>query len=216
MDDGVLQLYLRTQPTSRGIADPVATVGVEPGWHHIALVFRPGEAVVYLDGRPATTVTRFGGDLYHWRDRTLRIAGREDGGDLAIEFRGLVLHRRPLTDEQVADSARRALRAVGGSTAESWQASAQVIASTPVPTLREISPYTEALVTRRYRLEDPPEGLPAEVVVVEWAILDGKKLPDPPTRRTLTLERFEDHRALEGLYLANDFEAKTLYYSPPQ
>ena len=211
---GELVAYIKAKPNSRGVDPPVNTFPLPAGLHHLAVLFRPGMMTFYLDGERAAALADYQGDLWHWRDRQLRIGGHEGGGLLPVEFLGLALHRRELTPEQVRDAAGRALRAVDQPEPETWTVAAERIAATPTPSLREISPYTEGLVTRRYRLSDPPDGLPSEVTVVEWGILDGKVLPDPPGRRRLTLQRFSDQPALEGLFLANDFD-DDLYYTPP-
>lgn len=215
LDGGELKAYIQVKPTSRGTDPPVRAASLKPGWHHLALAFRPGLTTVYVDGELTADLDAFGGGFWHWRERRLRIGGNEGGGRLVTDLQGLALHGRLLTPEQIADSARRALRAYDVEGAETWSVEGQRIAATPVPSLREISPYTEGLVTRRYRLSDPPQGLPAEITVVEWGILDGKVLPEPAANRTLVLQRFADQPALEGLFLANDLGGDELYYTPP-
>lgn len=203
-------------PHAKTFDPPVSMSPISRGWHHLAFVFRPGELTVYLDGKQMPRTTEFDGDLFHWRDRVLRVGGWEDPAlQLAIDFQGMALHRRALSPTQVKDAAGRALRAFDRPDPEQWAVRGERVATTPTPSLKEISPYTEALVTRRYRLRNPPEGLPAEVTVAEWGILDGKVLAQPAANRALVLQRFADQAALEGLFLANDFGAETLYYTPP-
>ncbi len=217
LNRGALAAYLRGTPTSRPLVQPQRSGNLAAGLHHLAMVFNPGELVIYVNGREASRHGDFAGDLFHWQPRVLRFGGREGGttADLAGEINGFALHRRAWTDEMIADASRRALRAYDA-TPQVWQVTATKIAATPKPSLEEISPYREALVANRYRLENPPTGLPVELAVVEWAILDGKTLADPPATRRLELQRFSDLQALEGLFLANGFEGEELYYSPPR
>ncbi len=214
--NGTLTSYLRGTPKSRPGISPQQSGRLGEGLHHLAAVFTLGELTIYLDGNELSSHDNFADDLFHWQTRVLRIGGRDNApnADLAGELNGFAIHRRALTAETVADVARRALHGIATPVSQ-WDVVGERIGSTAVPTLDEISPYREALVTRHYRLENPPTGLSSEVVVVEWGILDGVTLPDPQRNRQLELERFSDQAALQGLFLANDFKGEELYYTSP-
>ncbi|MBI1874145.1 MAG: hypothetical protein HYS05_09695 [Acidobacteria bacterium] len=88
-----------------------------------------------------------------------------------------------------------------------------------IPSPRSIAPYRHALVVNRYEIVSKVDGRYAarEILVAEWAIRDGRILPDARkavgmTAR-LTLEPYDAHPELEGERLVMSFESNLpLYY----
>jgi hypothetical protein len=108
---------------------------------------------------------------------------------------------------------------------ERLEVTARLVARSRVPTLRDISPYREALIVCEYEVEEPaaPPGRAApgrRLRVAQWAILGGERQPiaEVPigTRQRLVLEPFAAHRQLEEHYLADtlaDGAAGSLYFA---
>jgi hypothetical protein len=92
----------------------------------------------------------------------------------------------------------------------------------PIPTPESILPYRNALVVNEYEVADVIEGdYDADwIQVAQWAIRDGKVLPDAQKTAgsgfTLTVDRFDDHPELEGERLISNAEPTDLplYYQP--
>jgi hypothetical protein len=91
----------------------------------------------------------------------------------------------------------------------------------PVPTPQSILPYRHALVVNEYDVVQVIDGQYAQkkVQIAQWAIRDGKVLPDarktPGTTSRVTVERYDAHPELEGERLISDLGASQLplYYA---
>jgi hypothetical protein len=88
-----------------------------------------------------------------------------------------------------------------------------------IPSPRSIAPYRHALVVNRYEIVKIVGGRFAarEILVAEWAIRDGRILPDARqavgTAARLTLDLYDAHPELEGERLVMSFESNLpLYY----
>jgi hypothetical protein len=86
----------------------------------------------------------------------------------------------------------------------------RVAAAGTVPSPRAILPYRHALVVSLFEVTRLVDGrdVGKQVLVAEWAIRDGKVLPDARRARgdtaTLTIERYDAHPELEGERLVVD------------
>lgn len=125
----------------------------------------------------------------------------------------------------VQRAARPAAPSTGGgrstspSPAERLILEARLAAAGTIPSPRSIAPYRHALVVNRYEIVKVVGGRYAarEVLVAEWAIRDGRILPDASkavgTAARLTLEPYDAHPELEGERLVMSFESNLpLYY----
>ncbi len=176
---------------------------------HVAVTYRPGRLVGYLDGVKAAESSEIQGDFFHWRSVPLAFGAlpngdREWGGGLE----GVAIYDRILAPEEVAEDFLRyreklaARREVARVVVEARERRR----SRP-PTLEEISPYREALAVHEYEVERVVEGeLNARVVrVAQWSILDGRPLEPAQAEagRRLVLEPFAENPQLESVYLAD-------------
>ena len=86
-----------------------------------------------------------------------------------------------------------------------YEAELELIRRHEPPDLEEISPYRRALVLNLYKVtgDSPVADANGEVRVAEWVLLDGEepeanKSLQTGTRRTMRLQRYEDHPQLES------------------
>jgi len=85
----------------------------------------------------------------------------------------------------------------------------ELVAKSNPPTLRDISPYREALVVHEYRVRKRVSGnfKGKRVRVAHWAIYDKQKQGITKTkigyRKTLKLRLFHQFRELEGIYISD-------------
>lgn len=90
----------------------------------------------------------------------------------------------------------------------------------PIPAPQSILPYRHALVVHEYEVLEVVEGQYRDrtIQVAQWAIRDGRELPDARKTGTLAvrlvLERYDSHPELEGERLITDLGASNLplYY----
>ena len=80
---------------------------------------------------------------------------------------------------------------------------AEVLETTPTPTLAEIMPYRQALTVTLYRVVDGDDTLTAgdEILVAKWAVLDGEPIRTPPPAGAsleLWIEPYDAHPQLES------------------
>ncbi len=179
---------------------------------HVTVTYSPGRLVVYRNGERVLTSDAIQGSFgMHWSLRRL-LFGREwrDGGDWAGALEGVALYSRVLAPEVVRESALRYRRLVAARPRVPRLAvRARLVASSAIPTLREISPYRRALAVFDYRVvEGPPElARGARLRVARWVILDGETLSAAGAGagrvEGLELEPFEDNPQLDGVYLSD-------------
>lgn len=189
--------------------------------HHLAFTYSPGRLRTYLDGRPVGSPAATG-DFFPWRARQLTLGGEPE---VAATARGhlshLAIHARELAPAEVAVEAERALAALAAMPpAGAVEVEAALVARSRVPSLDEISPYTEALVVETWRVERVLGGELAEreIRVARWALLDAAPAPQlatrPGARSRLRLEPFDVQPQLESLFLSDDATrpSGTLWY----
>ncbi len=91
----------------------------------------------------------------------------------------------------------------------------RLLASSPAPSLEEISPYREALVVDELEVVRQLSGPPVaaqRIRVARWAILDNQVLAPPPTgevRTRLVLEPFAAQPQLEQFFLGDHLPPAT-------
>lgn len=172
---------------------------------HVVITYTPGELVAYLDGEAQPIQGEIRGDFFHWRSLLLTVGGRD--GRWRGEIEGLAIYDRVLSPSEVTENSLRYREVLDRRRpVQSWSVAARRVERSPTPTLEEISPYRQALVTAEYEvvrwLEGEPRG--RRIRVVEWAVADGKPLPTGPgAGDRLRLERFEDNPQLAALFLAD-------------
>jgi hypothetical protein len=177
----------------------------------LAAVFDRGRLAVYRDGR--RVVERdLGGDLAGWRPGPLVFGDRPGGGGgWAGRLEGVALYGRALGAQEVAENVERyrRVREAHAGRIEPVRVRAVLTARSEIPTLREISPYRQALAVFDYRVEGVIDGRTdaRRVRVAHWVILDGETLPiaraEPGREAVLDLEPFAANPQLESHYLSD-------------
>jgi len=212
-----LELILRRgKPGAGGPAIRLATIGdAEP--RYVGLTFSPGELTIYVDGERVRSEV-VPGDFFFWRGFELTL-GAESGS--AARFRGWLSRLRVWDRAVTAGEMRR-------SAAEAREASrtrlqipvrrveARLLARSRLPTLDEISPYTQAMVVEEWELVttlagEPP---PARFRVARWALLDSRPAVVAVTPlqsvARLRLEPFRDQPQLESVVVSDTLDRPAL------
>ena len=204
--------------TAEGAAGPFRFGTVEPGRpRHLALSYRPGELVAWLDGEPVLNERTAEGAPDTWSPGTLSFGGAGWTGQLE----GVAIWNRVLGEAEVRKSyERRAAAWKGRKALERLTLVGRLVEVSVTPEPQAISPYRRALLVHRYIVLSVEEGSfeNGELLAAHWVIMDGAVLED--ARRSfgkiyrLQLEPFERHPELEGERLIQDVEVYhlPLYY----
>ncbi len=178
---------------------------------HVAVTYRPGRLVGYLDGVKAAETAEVSGDFFHWRNLPL-VFGALPNGDREWDggLEGVAIYDRVLAPEEVAeDYLRYREKLAARQEVPRVVVEAREKRRSRPPTLEEISPYREALAVHEYEVERVVEGeLDARLVrVAEWSILDGQPLSPAEAGarggRRMVLEPFAANPQLESVFLAD-------------
>ncbi len=207
-------LVLRTSDSGKaGLAVPIATL-TSPAPRHLLLSFSPGRLSAFVDGAATAETTppiALPGDFFHWRPRSFTFGAEARSperwhGTLA-EIR---IWNRPLAGPEIAAEAAR-IQALLAARPAVLRAHVEVrrLASSPAPSLEEISPYREALVVDELEVVRQLSGPPVaaeRIRVARWAILDNQMLTPPPTGEVyaLVLEPFAEQPQLEQFFLGDE------------
>lgn len=204
-----LVFRLRTHETGPGGKEAeIATI--EPGRaYRVAVGFARGLLTAWVDGRRVLETDAAPGGLSNWPDDARLLFG--DGwGSADGPWRGLLegvaIYDRKITDEEAERKAQLyAAKLAARPERPVYEAELELVRRHEPPDLEEISPYRRALVLNLYKVLDdsPVADANGEVRVAEWILLDGQepeanKGLQPGTRRTMRLQRYEDHPQLES------------------
>jgi Concanavalin A-like lectin/glucanases superfamily/WD40-like Beta Propeller Repeat len=211
------ELILRLTLAHRGVTRETVKLGrLEPGKPtHLLVSYRPGRLTAWRDGRSVLDTAQVQGDFFRWRPRPLTFGG-EARSPITWNgtLEGVAFYGRFLEEDEARENAERYLeKIVARPEIPSIRLRGRLTARSHTPTLREISPYREALAVYEYRVEEVLAGnFDGNVVrVAHWVILDGETLP--AARRSegeaveLTLEPFAANPQLESVFLSEDVRA---------
>ena len=180
---------------------------------HVVVTYSPGELKAYLDGVLMSTETSISGGFFHWRAAPL-VFGSDWNGNKPWHGRleGVAIYSRALTAEEIQEGfSRYRSKLESRPQIPSWNVRAQLDVCSQEPTLQEIDPYREALVTCRYRVDEVVTGeeIGPQLRVARWAIMDGQHLGRDPagTTRELRLTLFADNSQLASVFLSDTLEA---------
>ena len=182
------------------------------GPSHVVVSFSSGSLSAYLNGKRVYFTESIHGGFFHWRARPLVVGSDWNGSGAWIGgLEGLAIYNRVLDSEEVWENHRRYQDAIEARPEiEQWAIDARLLECSDRPTIDEISPYREALLTCEYRVERDLEGFDSgtPVRVAHWAILDGRTLatPEPGTLSSLLLSRYSDNPQLESLVLSDTLD----------
>ena len=182
-------------------------------WSHVVVTYSPGKLQAYLNGGLMTTDHSISAGFFHWRTAPL-VFGSDWNGKNPWHGRleGVSIYARALAAEEVQESFSRYRKKLESrSRISSWTVRATLETCSKKPTLKEIDPYREALMTCRYRVDEIVAGqdLAAVVRVARWAIMDGQPLAQAPADATaeLRLTLLADNPQLASIYLSDTLES---------
>jgi len=204
-----LVFRLRTHATGPG-GKEVEIAPIEPGrLYRVAVGFARGVLTAWVDGRRVIETDAVPGGLSDWPDDARLLFGNEWGA-AGFSWNGLLegvaIYDRKITDEEAARKAELyAVKLAARPERPVYEAELELVRRHEPPDLEEISPYRRALVLNLYKVtgDSPVADANGEVRVAEWVLLDGEepaanKPLQPGMRRTMRLQRYEDHPQLES------------------
>lgn len=189
---------------------------------HLMVCYAPGSLQCYIDGKLRLNSTAIKGDFNNWSAQNLLLGGELGGGLLwRGSVNGLALYSRNFGASEAAQSYESYLALHPRKAVTPLRLKARLLNSSKIPTLTEILPYREALVTSLYEVLSVQQGVckAKKILVVQWAIVGGKELGKQPaagSRQTLVLEPYADNPQLEGIFMSDTLDADPeipLYYA---
>jgi len=212
-----LVMRLRTPKTGNNGSSPqinIARVSTDR-FYHVAVTYKDGQMTGYLDGKQVMQTNDVRGDFGNWSNDMTLIFGDEASADRDWSgvLEGVAIYSKALDAEtiQTHAAAYEALRA-GRPSVDRAVVKAKLVARSDVPTLKQIAPYREALVTYEYEVTRVESGTleNQKIRVIHYAILDGQTLDiaksKPGQSVTLTIEPFNANPQLSSLYLSDTLE----------
>lgn len=208
---------LRTPSTGENGVNPESTLAAiaERKPVHVAVTYRPGELVAYLDGKEVHRGNNIQGDFSNWSPHHL-VFGDESNGERNWEgtLEGVAIYNRWLERDEVQRNADEYHRLIKSRTAvPQIEVSAKLLAKSPVPTLDEVKPYRGALMVCKYRVTQVLRGKleDKEVLITQWALLDGQPQPvaalEPGAEVRLILELGESNPHLQRFVCKDRFDS---------
>lgn len=209
-----LVLRLKTSAADASAAAAQADLGklVAGQPQHVMVTYQPGRLRCYRDGVETPVSGAVAGNLASWLAGHL-VFGNEPSGvrPWSGELDGVAIYSRALTPDEAKEQAARAkARLAERRPAPRLVIDARLSEATPTPDLRTLGLYRRALVVNAYKVEKVVGGRyeGKDILVAQWAILDGKVLP--VSWRVgqvcrLTLESMDDHPQLESERLVMGF-----------
>ncbi len=216
--DDRLIFRLRTPATGvNGVNPEVALCRLDStAPRHVAVTYRPGELVCYLDGKEVYRGRDVQGDFSNWSPQHLLFGDEWDGArDWAGALEGVAIFSRALGAEEIRRDAAQYRHLVESlPAAQGIAVEAELVARSPLPTMEEIKPYRSALAVYKYRVSgEVPKALGGqrEVLVAHWALLDGRPEPiggwQPGKKVRLALEPVERNAQLQRYVTKDAFDS---------
>ncbi len=205
------RLVFRLRTTETGPRGEEVELGVIEACrpYHVVISFARGVLSCHIDGQLVLQSPQFNGNLSDWNDRAKLLFGDEWQG-VERQWNGLlegvaIYDRKISQDEINRKSELYAAKLAQRPVPEINEVEVELVRRHEPPALEDIAPYRRALVLNLYRVigESSVADENGEVRVAEWILLDGQE-PEaneslqPGKRRTMRLERFENHPELES------------------
>ena len=215
---GHLALSLLTGPAGAS-AGPVTVplVPLPPGRAtHVAVTYSRGELRAYRGGEPVPVPQSIGGGFARWRPGRLTFGSEVGRGPAwAGTLEGVALYDRVLPPAEVAENAERSqhARSLRPEPPGRLEVRARLRACSRTPTLREITPYRQALAVCEWEVERELTGKAPgrRLRVAHWVLLDGERQPitslRPGAPARLRIEPFVANPQLEGVVLSDTLTA---------
>lgn len=189
---------------------------------HVVVSYEPGRLLAFVNGKRVVSEFVKGG-FFHWRRRPLIFGAQPVSGEAwrgALE--GIAIYNRFLEGAETRENLLRYRASIEARPPVARiEVEARLAASSDVPTLREISPYREALAVFEYQVHQASNSLAGgdRLRVAHWVILDGTPLEvaraTPGDLHRLVLEAYAANPQLEGAYLSDTLppDSGPLFYA---
>jgi hypothetical protein len=182
---------------------------------HVVVTYRPGLLAAYVNGKEVYHGESVQGDFSNWSPHHLLFGDEFDGQrDWAGTLEGVAIYNRALEPSEVQRNAAAARRRIESrSPVPQIELMAKLVAKSSAPTLQEIKPYRQALMVSKYQVTKVLHGNLAdrEVLVTQWAILDGQDQPvkslNPGAELRMVLEPSEGNPQLKRFVCNDGFDA---------
>ncbi len=180
---------------------------------HVIVSYADGHLSCYFNGKAMPLKEKYQGDFSSWKPQHL-IFGDEWGGERNWDgkLEGVAIFNRFVSDKEAAKHYELWQKKIAGrKTPETIVAEATLEKMSVTPEPASIAPYQRCLAEYVYKINKVNKGTLKEsrIIVTHWVILDSKKVPVAVKigeKQTLTLQRFDDHKELEGERLVSDFD----------
>jgi hypothetical protein len=214
-----LVLVLTTSGPRGGRRSTIELATVKAGEAlQLALTYEPGILRAYVNGQDRALEQAALGDFFPWKKRPL-LFGAEVNGEERWHgtLEGVAIYSRVLAPEEVRTHARRYLEKLEARPGvEVQELQGRLLARSSIPTLRQISPYKDALVLFEYQVEGGER-----VRVAHWVLWKGELLPVAERQvgqlYALILEPWSRNPQVEGLFLSDTLEEdylRPVFYDP--
>lgn len=209
---------LRTPKTGDNGYNPEITLcAIQAGVpSHVVVTYRPGLLAAYVDGKEVYHGESVQGDFSNWSPHHLVLGDEFDGSrDWAGTLEGVAIYDRALDPSEVQRNAAAShKRLQSRAPVQQVELMAKLVAKSPAPTLKEIKPYRQALMVSKYQVTKVLHGSLAdrEVLVAQWAILDGQDQPvttlNPGAELRMVLEPSEGNPQLKRFVCKDGFDGE--------
>lgn len=228
--DNRLFLRLRTTDEVKPAQQDIELCRLSAGQpQHVAVAYRPGELVCYLNGRRVYHDGQTTGDFANWRRYPLLLGDElRDDRDWRGTIEGFALYDRFLPESEVRRNLEQYRSAIGHrKEVPQWELLGALVERSTTPGPEDIEPRQAALVMCRYRVDRVIRGEldQSEVLVAQWAVLGGEVQPPAQaelgTQRYLVIERLGVNPQLARYDRFDDFSdgddpKKPRYYDVSQ
>ena len=170
-----------------------------------------GGLTLYVNGQQVTRVKGNGGSYTNWSGGELTIGAGEPGrAGWHGQLDGLALFTKSLDAETIAADSK-AFSQMQSMRREPRQLylKARLVAKSKLPTLKDISPYSESLAVFEYEIVEVTKGmiLANRIRIAHWTILGGQYTPyrDAPigTVTEMVVEPFRANRQLKTVNMSD-------------
>jgi ferric-dicitrate binding protein FerR (iron transport regulator) len=189
--------------------------------HHLAVAYRDGQTVCYLDGAKVFESAALTGSLRDWSPQHLVLGDQWQGGrDWSGMLEGVAIYNRFLSHNDARRHAEYYHQLISlREPVPQIEVEVELVERSAAPAVAQLAPGQSQLVVSKYRVREVLRGeLEArEILVIDCTVLNGEPLPagtaKPGDRARLLLEHVEHNPQIPHIAreVANDFEAAHYY-----
>jgi ferric-dicitrate binding protein FerR (iron transport regulator) len=181
--------------------------------HHVAVTYRDGQTVCYVDGEKQPESSKIAGDFRDWAPQELALGDDAEGGlDWAGTLEGVAVYNRFMSRNEALRSSEYYHALISArEDVPQIKVRAVLVDRSRVPQVEEIAPARSLLVMSRYRVQNVTSGQldDDEILVIEYAILNERPQSLGETKPgdlvDLVLEHVERNPQLGRYRCANDY-----------